>query len=149
MVLSRVGYFYMIHLLPQSQPGTVKLGYTTAPTRRFSQHQRMYPEALLVKQWHCLPEWEYPAIRYIAEGYTPIEREVFINCELNRMIERAEQFFAEAPTIDGEAPIERQQISIYLPPDLRLWLKVHAIEQGRDMSEIIEELVQEYRAKRG
>ena len=37
--------------------------------------------------------------------------------------------------------------TIYLTPDLRRWLKSHAALEGRDISEIVEELLQHYRAR--
>ena len=39
----------------------------------------------------------------------------------------------------------RKRQTVYLPADLAKWLKLHSVEVERDMSEIITELLQQYR----
>jgi len=40
---------------------------------------------------------------------------------------------------------DRKRQTVYLPTELAKWLKLHSVEVERDMSQIITELVQEYR----
>lgn len=43
---------------------------------------------------------------------------------------------------------ERERHTIYLPPDLSKWVKHQAIDQEREISEIVTEALERYRAER-
>lgn len=42
-----------------------------------------------------------------------------------------------------------QPQTMYLPGDLRKWLKLRAVTEDREIGEIVAEAIQEYRARRG
>ena len=44
-----------------------------------------------------------------------------------------------------ERPVER--LVVLLPPELKLWLRHRAIEEGADMSAIVARLVESYRGR--
>ncbi len=51
-----------------------------------------------------------------------------------------------AASVPGRKRVDdRKRQTVYLPAELAKWLKLHSVEVERDMSQIITELVQEYR----
>ncbi len=41
---------------------------------------------------------------------------------------------------------ERERHTIYLPPEMSEWVKIHAIKTRREISEVVAEAVEQYRA---
>ncbi|GGA59431.1 hypothetical protein GCM10007416_35620 [Kroppenstedtia guangzhouensis] len=42
----------------------------------------------------------------------------------------------------------KKQVKVYMSDDLRKWLKIQAAKEGTTISEIVERLVEEYRAEK-
>lgn len=99
MAVSIVGYFYIVQPLPEVQPGRIKLGFTTNPDGRLASYRGICPEAKMLRKWRCWGDWERPAIDYIATGCKPIGQEVFTDCDVNALLERASKFFTRQPSI--------------------------------------------------
>jgi len=49
--------------------------------------------------------------------------------------------------LEIQAPSETARVrrTVYLPPDLARWLKLHAVRTEREMSEIVTDALQQYR----
>jgi len=53
------GLFYLIQLIPEYNPGRLKIGFTNDLQRRvIKQHTPNNPTLKLVKTWPCLLSWE-------------------------------------------------------------------------------------------
>ena len=59
---SSTGVFYLIQLEPELDPGRFKVGFTSDPTVRLSNHRTSAPFATLVKTWPSRMRWEGAAI---------------------------------------------------------------------------------------
>jgi DNA-binding XRE family transcriptional regulator len=89
------GAFYLVQLAPDAAPQRVKFGWASDPSRRLLDHRCAAPTAQLVRSWPCLQEWEQKAIVAITtERCVRVSREVFDSEDLDDVIRRAEEYFA-------------------------------------------------------
>lgn len=94
------GYFYVIQLIPELDPLRVKLGYASDVSSRLSAHQCAAPTAALVKAWPCRKIWEPVAMQSVTRiECTLIGNEVYRCEDLDRLLQRCEEFFAIMPTV--------------------------------------------------
>lgn len=97
------GVFYIVLPVPEFDRKRVKLGFTTDIESRIIPYRTICPNVQVVKTWACLEEWETCAITSITRiGCTQVGIEVF-DCEvLERLVERADQFFAIMPNVEED-----------------------------------------------
>ena len=93
------GYFYIIQLEPDLEPGRLKLGFASSVEERLRAHKTSAPFAKVLKCWPCKPLWEKTAIESITVGCERIHTEVFRAEEIGDVVARAENFFDLMPDL--------------------------------------------------
>jgi len=100
-----LGFFYIIQLEPEHDPGRLKLGFSISVTERLRQHRCSAPFATVIKTWPCRRTWERAAIDCVSANSERLHTEVFRLANIDLAADRAEKFFAIMPIIhdtDGE-----------------------------------------------
>lgn len=64
---SRLGYFYVVQLIPDLAPNRLKFGWTADLTARMASHRCSAPTALLYAAWTCPRDLEQPTISAITQ----------------------------------------------------------------------------------
>lgn len=103
VVWGDMGYFYVVQLEPEHDPGRFKLGFTVAVAERLRTHRCAAPFAEVLQTWPCRRVWERAAIDCASAGCEQLHTEVFRGESIEAVIERAEEFFALMPRIDDSA----------------------------------------------
>ena len=93
-VPSRAGTFYVIQLEPHTDPGRVKLGFSTRVEKRLAENRCSAPYAQIVQTFDCDVQWEKTAIDFIAHGAERVHTEVFRFRTIDEVMRRARIFFA-------------------------------------------------------
>ena len=102
-VADDVGYFYLIQLEPDHDPGRFKLGFTTDLDGRLRKHRCSAPFSSYVATWPCKRGWERAAIDCATEGCEKLHTEVFRATSIDAIASRAKAFFTVMPHCAGEA----------------------------------------------
>ncbi|WP_374394203.1 hypothetical protein [Tabrizicola sp.] len=94
---STTGFFYLIQLEPEHDPGRFKLGFASSLDERMRAHRTAAPLAKLVKAWPCKLLWEKTAIESISYGFERLHTEVFRAAHINDVLRKCERFFDVMP----------------------------------------------------
>lgn len=108
-----VGFFYLIQLEPDHDPGRFKVGFTTELDGRLQKHRCSAPFAKYLRSWPCRRVWERAAIDCATDGCAQLHTEVFRTTSLDTVANRADTFFSVMPRLvaanneeEGEPPDE-------------------------------------------
>jgi hypothetical protein len=93
------GWFYLIQLEPEHDPGRFKVGFTTDLDGRLRHHRCSAPFATYLKTWPCKRLWERAAIDCLTVGTEQLHTEVFRTSSLNSIIEIGDRFFSIMPQV--------------------------------------------------
>lgn len=96
------GVFYLIQLEPDHDPGRFKVGFATSVEDRLRKHRTAAPYSVVLNTWPCKLLWEKTAIDSVTQDCERLHTEVFRTNDLNRVIERCNQFFSLMPELDSE-----------------------------------------------
>jgi hypothetical protein len=94
-----VGFFYMIQLEPDHDPGRFKVGFTMDLDGRLQKHRCAAPFAQYLKSWPCKRVWERAAIDCVTNGCERLHTEVFRAASLDQLATRAQTFFSTMPRL--------------------------------------------------
>lgn len=86
------GYFYVIQLEPDHDPGRYKVGFTTDLDGRLRKHRCSAPFSVYVETWPCRRAWERAAIDCITIGCEQLHTEVFRTPVIDGVVARARAF---------------------------------------------------------
>lgn len=100
--LDDVGFFYLIRLEPNHDPGRFKVGFTTELDGRLQKHRCSAPFAEYLKTWPCRRVWERAAIDCATAGCERLHTEVFRAASLEPVAVRADTFFSVMPSLLAE-----------------------------------------------
>lgn len=101
-----VGFFYMIQLEPDHDPGRFKVGFTTDLDGRLQKH-RCAPFAQYLKSWPCKRIWERAAMDCVTNGCERLHTEVFRAGSLEELAARAQAFFSMMPRLQVDSDDEQ------------------------------------------
>ena len=107
------GWFYLIQLEPEHDPGRFKVGFTTDLDGRLRHHRCSAPFAIYKKTWPCRRTWERTAIDCISTGIEQLHTEVFKG-PMDEVVSRADSFFSVMPAVrvvpeaDEQGPTEQE-----------------------------------------
>jgi len=104
------GWFYLLQLEPEHDPGRFKVGFTTDRDGRLRHHRCSAPFAQYRKQWPCRRTWERAAIDCMTNGLEQLHTEVFRGPSLDDVLNRGDRFFAVMPAV-GEVTEETDEES--------------------------------------
>jgi len=94
------GWFYIIQLVPELEPGRVKLGFAGDVDARLQAHKTAAPTAELLKAWPSKRSWEPAIIASLTREHCElISDEVFTVDDLDSLIDRGNTFFSLLPTL--------------------------------------------------
>lgn len=102
-----VGFFYMIQLEPDHDPGRFKVGFTMDLDGRLQKHRCAAPFAQYLKSWSCKRVWERAAIDCVTNGRERLHTEVFRAASLEQMATRAQTFFSIMPRLELDSGDEQ------------------------------------------
>lgn len=91
------GFFYLIQLEPNHDPGRFKLGFATNVEERLRSHKTAAPFSKVLKAWPCKLLWEKTAIECVSQGCVRLHTEVFRTESIEEVQTRCEQFFKLMP----------------------------------------------------
>ncbi len=97
-----VGFFYVIQLEPDHDPGRFKAGFTVDLDGRLQTHRCSAPFAEYRQSWPCKRAWERTAIECTTAGCEQIHTEVFRVASLELVVQRVDSFFALMPKLEME-----------------------------------------------
>jgi len=105
------GFFYVIQLEPDHDPGRFKVGFTTDLDGRLQKHRCSAPFAKYLKSWPCRRVWERAAIDCVTSESEQLHTEVFRVTSVDTVISKAAGFFSVMPRLtntndDSEAETE-------------------------------------------
>jgi len=96
------GWFYLIQLEPDHDPGRFKVGFANNFGERMRHLRCSAPLAQLVHKWCCRRLWEKTAIDCVTAGCEQLHTEVFRSDSIVSIRERCEGFFKlMAPALKG------------------------------------------------
>ncbi len=95
------GYFYLIQLEPNHDPGRFKVGFATSVEERLRSHRTAAPLSELVKAWPCKLLWEKTAIDAVTVGCERLYTEVFRTDSLQQVETRCQDFFDLMPSLEA------------------------------------------------
>lgn len=101
-----IGFFYLIQLEPDHDPGRFKVGFTMDLDARLRKHRCAAPFAQYVKSWPCKRVWERTVIDCVTSGCERLHTEVFRVAPLEQLVGRAQSFFAIMPKLAADAEME-------------------------------------------
>ncbi|MCL2065374.1 MAG: GIY-YIG nuclease family protein [Candidatus Cloacimonetes bacterium] len=93
------GYFYLIQLEPDLDPGRFKVGFATSLEDRIRQHKCSAPLLKLKKHWACKSLWEKTIIDCITNDCEKIHTEVFRSTSIDIVIKKCDEFFDIMPKL--------------------------------------------------
>jgi hypothetical protein len=102
-----VGFFYMIQLEPDHDPGRFKVGFTTDLDGRLQKHRCAAPFAQYLKSWPCKRIWERAAMDCVTNGCERLHTEVFRAGSLEELAARAQAFFSMMPRLQVDSDDEQ------------------------------------------
>ena len=113
--LDRLGYFYIIQLIPEALPNRVKVGYTDNLESRLHEHQTSAPTATYLGHWRCKRSWDHAAMDSITrEGCSLVMNEVYEG-DIESFLSRAEKFFSimpqnsDKPGLSEHSPLKKKR----------------------------------------
>jgi hypothetical protein len=89
-----VGFFYVIQLEPNHDPGRFKVGFTMDLEARLRKHRCAAPYAQYLDTWPCKRIWERAAIDCVTHECEQLHTEVFRARSLDQQRARGQSFFA-------------------------------------------------------
>ena len=98
------GYFYLVQLEKELDPGRFKVGFACSVPERLRHLRCSAPFAVVVKSWPCRRLWEKTAIDCVSVGCERVHTEVFRAISLDGVLERCEKFFALMPQLEANRP---------------------------------------------
>lgn len=106
VVVSDVGVFYVIQLVPELDPRRLKLGFAESLEQKLAQHRTAAATARVFQAWPCKRSWELTAIDALtAVGCRLILNEVFECDDPDALIQRGEAFFRMLPLPTERSPL--------------------------------------------
>ena len=93
------GFFYLIQLEPEHDPGRFKLGFANNVGERLRSHRCSAPFATLVKSWPCKRVWERTAIDCVTQNCEQLHTEVFRTDSIDDVIAYCDRFFDLMPEL--------------------------------------------------
>ncbi len=108
-LVSEGGFFYVVQLEPEHDPGRIKVGFTTDIDGRLRKHRCSAPFAICAKSWPCRRTWERAAIDCVTAGLERLHTEVFRAESTADVVQRGDEFFDVMPklapdTADDDGP---------------------------------------------
>jgi hypothetical protein len=100
------GWFYLIQLEPEHDPGRYKVGFTTDLDGRLRHHRCSAPFATYLNTWPCKRLWERAAIDCLTAGSEQLHTEVFRAASLQNVKETGDRFFTTMPLVAPVAASE-------------------------------------------
>lgn len=95
-----VGFFYLIQLEPEHDPGRFKLGFTMDLDGRLQKHRCSAPFAQYLGTWPCKRVWERAAMDCVTNGCEQLHTEVFRAGTLDQVAAQAKSFFSMMPNLE-------------------------------------------------
>ena len=89
--------FYLLRPEPQRDPRRFKVGFATDVEERIRHFKTVAPYVELVRKWPCKALWEKTAIDCVTDGCERLHTEVFRSEAIEKVIDRADRFFALMP----------------------------------------------------
>ena len=99
---SGIGFFYVIQLEPEHDPGRFKVGFASNIKERLRQHRCSAPFSTVLQTWPCRRTWESAAIDCTTEGCVQIRTEVFRADSLEAVLRRGGSFFGLMPNLGDD-----------------------------------------------
>jgi hypothetical protein len=103
------GWFYLIQLEPEHDPGRFKVGFTTDLDGRLRHHRCSAPFAAYLKTWPCKRLWERAAIDCMTAGTEQLHTEVFRAASLEQVMDKGDRFFGIMPPVAPTASTESEE----------------------------------------
>ena len=103
------GVFYLAQIEPVLDPGRFKVGFATDISERIRSHKTIAPFLQIVKTWPCKLLWEKTAIECVTHKCEQIYTEVFRTDDIQKVIQRADEFFEMMPQLIGEHKDQQQE----------------------------------------
>lgn len=98
-VVSDIGVFYIIRLVPELDPNRIKMGFAEDINSRLSQHRTSAPTAQIVAFWPCKRSWEYTVMDCLSSyGCKLILNEVFECNDIDHLISVGNKLFEIIPS---------------------------------------------------
>jgi hypothetical protein len=110
-----VGFFYLIQLEPDHDPGRFKVGFTMDLDGRLQKHRCAAPFAQHLKSWPCKRIWERAAIDCVTNGSERLHTEVFRAASLEQLAARAQAFFSMMPRLEWDSGEEQDSEVAEIP----------------------------------
>lgn len=104
------GWFYLIQLEPEHDPGRFKVGFTTDLDGRLRHHRCSAPFAVYKKTWPCRRTWERAAIDCMTIDHEQLHTEVFRGSSLDEVAARGDQFFMVMPSVSVLSEAEDEPV---------------------------------------
>jgi hypothetical protein len=98
-----VGFFYIIQLEPEHDPGRIKVGFTMDLDGRLRKHRCSAPFAQYLRNWPCRRVWERAAVDCVTKGCQQLHTEVFRAASLDHIAAQAHSFFTMMPSLEIDA----------------------------------------------
>jgi hypothetical protein len=105
-----VGFFYLIQLEPEHDPGRFKVGFTMDLEGRLQKHRCSAPFSKYLQTWPCRRAWERAAIDCATKDCGQLHSEVFRADQLEHVAARAQAFFAMKPGLELESENDRSDM---------------------------------------
>jgi hypothetical protein len=103
------GWFYLIQLEPEHDPGRFKAGFTTDLDGRLRHHRCSAPFSAYLKTWPCKRLWERAAIDCLTAGTEQLHTEVFRAASLQHVLDTGDRLFAVMPPVTPIASSEPEE----------------------------------------
>ncbi len=103
------GWFYLVQLEPQRDPGRYKVGFTTDLDGRLRHHRCSAPFAAYLKTWPCKRLWERAAIDCLTAGAEQLHTEVFRAKSLEGAREKGDRLFEIMPPVTPTVSSESEE----------------------------------------
>jgi hypothetical protein len=94
------GFFYLIQLEPEHDPGRFKVGFAASVEERLRSHKTAAPLCKLIDSWPCKLLWEKTAIDAVTAACEQIHTEVFRTDDLSAVERRCKEFFDLMPALN-------------------------------------------------
>ena len=94
------GFFYLVQLEPNHDPGRIKVGFTSDIDGRLSKHRCSAPFAKCLRSWPCRRTWERAAIDSVTTGLEQLHTEVFRANSVEEVAKRGDRFFSVMPALN-------------------------------------------------
>lgn len=101
-ILSEQGFFYLLMLEPDHDPGRFKVGFAVNLAERLRALRCSAPFAKVINAWPCKRLWEKTAIESVTQGCDRLHTEVFRTRSLESIIEKCQRFFDLMPAIPSK-----------------------------------------------